>query len=87
MKFELIKQKCTVSSYKVSTDEHTEYEVEGHIFYVKGYPAFMILESGEIDPITPNGMVIYYDNKKECDEWLKNQMNLQRVGASRSPSS
>jgi len=72
MKLELIKQKNKISSYKIN-GEHTEYEVEGHVFYVKGYPAFMILENGEINPITPNGMVIYYDNKKECDEWLKNE--------------
>ena len=69
---ELIKQKCTISLYKFN-GEHTEREVEGRIFYVKGMPAFMILESGEIDPITPDGMTIYDDNKKECDEWLKKQ--------------
>lgn len=72
MKFDLIKQKCKISSYKINR-EHTEYEVEGHIFYVKGMPAFMILENGEIDPITPDGMTIYHDNKKECDSWLKNR--------------
>ena len=74
MKFDLIKQKCKVSSYKID-GEYTEYEVEGHIFYVKGIPAFMILKNGEIDetdPITPNGCGIYYNNKEFVDEWLKN---------------
>jgi len=71
MKFELVKTNMTSSVYNTTTDEVTECHLEGRIFYVKGYPAFMILENGEVEPITPNGCHIYMDNRKECDEWLR----------------
>lgn len=54
MKFDLIKQKCKVSSYKID-GEYTEYEVESHIFYVKGIPAFMILKK--------------WRNRSDCTRW------------------
>ncbi len=73
MKFDLIKQKCISSSYK-SNGERTECERVGYIFYVEGMPAFLFLENGDVEPITPDGCHIYINNKEECDNWLKTNL-------------
>ena len=76
MNFELLKSKCTSSSYKLNGERIDECEREGNIFYVEGMPAFLILENGDIDPITPNGMCIYASNKEECNKWLHTKLPI-----------
>ena len=60
--------------YIQSTDlkcELVKYEGEKLMLYTNGTPAFLILPDGSTDPISPNGMVMYHNNKKAIDDWLK----------------
>ena len=67
----------TISTmYIQSTDlkcELIEYEGKKIMLYTNSIPALLILPDGNIDPIVPDGIVMYHNNKKEIDKWLRNQ--------------
>ena len=47
------------------------------IVYIEGMPAFINEDSKE--PITPNGMVMYANNRDKIDNWLKDFPNIENV--------
>ena len=67
----------TISTmYIQSTDlkcELIEYEGKKIMLYTNSIPALLILIDGNIDPIVTDGIVMYHNNKKEIDKWLRNQ--------------
>lgn len=40
------------------------------IVFLDGIPAFSMYANGIKEPVTPNGWVIYENNKKEVDEYI-----------------
>ena len=55
----------------------------GKILWTNEYPAIKFCDDETIDPIAPNGITMYLNNKEKIDNWLdtqdlkyRNQINM-----------
>jgi hypothetical protein len=45
-------------------------DIKKNVVYLDDVPAFMIMENGQKEIVTPNGWNMYRNNTRDIDEWL-----------------
>jgi hypothetical protein len=55
-----------------------QLKIEKNILYIDNVPAFVIMENGQKDPVTPTGWNTYRGNQQMIDDWLEYQVRSKR---------
>ena len=51
-----------------------QLRLEGKVLFIDNVPAFLIMENGNKDPMTPTGWNTYRGNQVLIDDWLEYQL-------------